>query len=149
MASGERVLVTGGSGFVAVHCIVALLRQGYRVRTTLRSLKRRDEVLGMLKVGEVSQEVAEGVEFEVADLSQDDGWTKACEGCNYVLHVASPFPTGAPKNADELVVPAREGTLRVLRAAKSAGSVKRVVITGSFAAIGVCLLFLFRLFALT
>lgn len=136
MAPGELVLVTGGSGFVAVHCIVALLRQGYRVRTTLRSLKRRDEVLGMLKAGEVSQDVAESVEFEVADLSQDDGWTKACEGCTYVLHVASPFPVSTPKNADELVVPAREGTLRVLRAAKTAGTVKRVVLTSSFAAIG-------------
>ena len=66
----------------------------------------------------------------------DDGWAEACEGCNYVLHVASPFPAGDPKNEDDLIVPAREGTLRALRAAKAAGTVKRVVVTSSFAAIG-------------
>ena len=136
MASKELVLVTGGSGFVASHCILELLRQNYRVRTTLRSLKRREEVLGMLKVGGATEDQANGVEFAVADLTKDDGWVEACKGCAYVLHVASPFPATAPKHPDDLIVPAREGTLRALRAAKEAGSVRRVVITSSFAAIG-------------
>ncbi len=136
MASQQLVLVTGGTGFVGVHCIVALLREGYRVRTTLRSLKRADDVREMLKVGGIDEEKIKGVEFAVADLMKDDGWNEACSGCTYVLHVASPFPAAIPKDSDELIVPAREGTLRALRAAKQAGSVKRVVITGSFAAIG-------------
>ena len=136
MASQDLVLVTGGSGFVGVHCIVALLRENYRVRTTLRSPKRTDEVREMIKVGGISEEKIKGVEFAVADLTKDDGWTEACSGCTYVLHVASPFPAEKPKDPDELIVPAREGTLRALRAAKQAGTVKRVVVTGSTASVG-------------
>lgn len=132
----ELVLVTGGSGFVGAHCILALLRQNYRVRTTLRSLKRTDEVRDLLRAGGADEVQVEGVEFAAADLSKDDGWREACRDCTYVLHVASPFPLGVPKHPDELIVPAREGTLRVLRAAKEAGTVKRVVVTSSFAAIG-------------
>jgi nucleoside-diphosphate-sugar epimerase len=73
--------------------------------------------------------------FVAADLENDQGWTQAVAGCEYVLHVASPFPANVPAHEDELIVPAREGTLRVLRAARDAG-VKRVVLTSSFAAIG-------------
>ncbi|KAK5120302.1 hypothetical protein LTR85_006508 [Meristemomyces frigidus] len=136
MASNDLVLVTGGSGFVGSHCIVLLLERGYRVRTTVRSLSRAEDVRQMLKVGGVTDDQANSVEFAAAELMSDDGWEAACKDCVYVLHVASPFPPSAPKHEDELVVPAREGTLRALRAAKAAGTVKRVVVTSSFAAIG-------------
>lgn len=131
--SGELVLVTGGSGFVGAHCILQLLEGGYRVRTTVRSLTREPDVRAMLKVG--GAEAGDRLSFVAADLSADKGWAEAVAGCDYVLHVASPFPPAAPKNEDELIIPAREGALRVLRAARDAG-VKRVVLTSSFAAIG-------------
>ncbi|TPK94698.1 aldehyde reductase [Mesorhizobium sp. B2-4-14] len=131
--SGELVLVTGGSGFLGAHCILELLKAGYRVRTTVRSAKREADVLAMIKVG--GAEPADRLSFAVADLMSDTGWLQAVTGCVYVLHVASPFPPGVPKHEDELIVPAREGALRVLRAARDAG-VKRVVLTSSFAAIG-------------
>jgi nucleoside-diphosphate-sugar epimerase len=129
----ESVLVTGGSGFVAAQCILQLLNAGYHVRTTVRSMARQEDVLEMLKHGEASN--LDNLTFAVANLTADEGWTSAVDGCDYVLHVASPFPPGAPKHEDDLIVPAREGTLRVLRAARDAG-VKRVVVTSSFAAIG-------------
>ncbi len=131
--SEELVLVTGGSGFVGAHCIVQLLEAGYRVRTTLRSLSREAEVREMVRVGGAA--ARDRLEFCVADLAHDAGWTEAVEGCAYVLHVASPFPLGVPKHEDELIVPARDGALRVLRAARDAG-VRRVVMTSSYAAIG-------------
>lgn len=131
--AGELVLVTGGSGFIGAHCILQLLQKGYRVRTTVRSLSREGDVRAMLKTGGV--ESGEALSFAAADLTADAGWPAAVAGCAYVLHVASPFPPAAPKHEDELIVPAREGALRVLRAARDAG-VKRVVLTSSFAAIG-------------
>lgn len=130
--SGELVLVTGGTGFVGAHCIVALLREGYRVRTTVRSLDRAGEVRDLVRAG--GQDPV-GIEFVVADLMQDDGWLDAVDGTRYVLHVASPLPVRQPKDANELIEPAREGVLRVLRAARDTG-VRRVVQTSSFAAIG-------------
>ena len=90
----------------------------------------------MLEAGGASPEKVQSVEFVAADLSSDDGWQDATEACIYVLHVASPFPAADPKDENELIVPAREGTLRALRAAKAAGTVKRVVVTSSYAAIG-------------
>jgi len=129
----SQVLVTGGSGFIGVHCILDLLRAGFHVRTTVRSRERATEVLAMLRAG--GAEPGDRLGFEVADLEQDAGWAAATAGCEYVLHVASPFPWGTPKRAEQLVVPARDGTLRVLRAARDAG-VRRVVLTSSFAAIG-------------
>jgi nucleoside-diphosphate-sugar epimerase len=131
--SDELVLVTGGSGFIGTHCILQLLAAGYRVRTTLRNLKREGDVRAMLKQGGGAP--GDRVSFVAADLQQDAGWPEAVAGCKYVLHVASPLPPSVPKNEDELIVPAREGTLRVLRAARDAG-VERVVVTSSFAAIG-------------
>jgi nucleoside-diphosphate-sugar epimerase len=129
----STVLVTGGSGFIGCHCIMQLLAAGYQVRTTVRNLKREKDVRGMLKAG--GAEPGDRLSFVVADLEQDAGWSEAVVGCEYVLHVASPLPASLPKHEDELIVPAREGTLRVLRAARDAG-VKRVVFTSSFAAIG-------------
>jgi nucleoside-diphosphate-sugar epimerase len=131
--SGELVLVTGGSGFIGAHCIVQLLAAGYRVRTTVRSLAREAEVRSMLKAG--GAEPGNALSFVAADLSADPGWADAVAGCDFVLHVASPFPPNAPKHEEELIIPAREGALRVLRAAREAG-VRRVVMTSSFAAIG-------------
>lgn len=135
--SGEMVLVTGGSGFVGAHCILALLRDGYRVRTTVRSLDRDHDVRAMLARGgaTLGEKPGEALEFRVADLSSDAGWMDAVADCTYVLHVASPFPGREPKDENELIVPARDGALRVLKAARDAG-VKRVVLTSSFAAIG-------------
>ena len=127
------VLVTGGSGFIATHCILQLLEAGLEVRTTVRKLAREPEVRAMLKAG--GAEPGERLRFFAADLDHDAGWAEAAADCDYVLHVASPFPAGVPKHEDELIVPAREGALRVLRAARDAG-VKRVVLTSSFAAIG-------------
>ena len=129
----STVLVTGGSGFIGSHAILQLLEQGHRVRTTVRSLKREDEVRAMLRQG--GAEAGESLSFVAADLQNDAGWREAVAGCEYVLHVASPFPATLPKHEDELIVPAREGALRLLRAARDA-RVKRVVLTSSFAAIG-------------
>ncbi len=127
----KTVLVSGGSGFLGGWCVVELLRQGYAVRTTVRDLAREPEVRAM-----VATQVDAGERLSVlaADLLSDDGWPEAIAGCDYVLHVASPFPPVQPKDPDELIVPAREGTLRVLRAALDAG-VERVVVTSSVAAI--------------
>jgi nucleoside-diphosphate-sugar epimerase len=127
----QTVLVTGGSGFLGGWCLVELLRQGYRARTTVRDLAREDEVRA-----NVATEVDAGGRLTVlrADLTEDEGWAQAVEGCDFVLHVASPFPPGQPKDPDELIVPARDGTLRVLRASLAAG-VKRIVATSSVAAV--------------
>jgi nucleoside-diphosphate-sugar epimerase len=129
----STVLVTGGSGFIGSHSILQLLATGHRVRTTVRRLQREGEVRAMLKEG--GAEPGDRVFFAAADLENDAGWAEAAAGCDYVLHVASPFPPSVPKHEDELIVPAREGALRVLRASRDAG-VKRVVLTSSFAAIG-------------
>lgn len=130
----STVLVTGGSGFIGSHTILQLLAAGYKVRTTVRNLSRESDVRTMLRNG--GGEAAEGqLSFVAADLMSDAGWPAAVSGCEYVLHIASPFPSTMPKDENELIVPAREGALRVLRAARDAG-VKRVVLTSSFAAIG-------------
>jgi nucleoside-diphosphate-sugar epimerase len=130
-ARGATVLVTGGSGYLGGWCVIELLRQGYAVRTTVRDLSREAQVRAA-----VGSEVDAGERLTVlaADLMRDEGWAEAVEGCEYVLHVASPFPPKQPKDPDELIVPAREGTLRVLRAGLDAG-VKRIVVTSSVAAI--------------
>lgn len=131
--AGELVLVTGGSGFIGAHCILQLLEAGYQVRTTVRSLSREADVRAMLRVGGV--DAGDRLTFAAADLTSDAGWAEAVAGCTYVLHVASPFPPAIPQHEDDLIIPAREGALRVLRAARDAG-VKRVVLTSSYAAIG-------------
>jgi nucleoside-diphosphate-sugar epimerase len=132
-AAMSLVLVTGGSGFIGSHIIIQLLAAGHQVRATLRSLKRESDVRAMLKEGGV--EPGDRLSFVAADLDNDAGWPEAVAGCDYTLHVASPFPSNVPKHEDELITPAREGTLRALRASRDAG-VRRVVLTSSFAAIG-------------
>ena len=129
----STILVTGGSGFIASHAIVQLLSAGYQVRTTVRNLGREGDVRAMLKNGGV--DAGSRLSFVAADLMSDGGWPAAVSGCEYVLHIASPFPSTVPKDEKELIVPAREGALRVLRGARDAG-VKRVVMTSSFAAVG-------------
>lgn len=129
----STVLVTGGSGFIASYCILQLLSDGHQVRTSVRSRSREDSVRATLAQG--GAHVGDNLTFVVADLMDDEGWAEAVAGCEYVLHVASPFPPGIPKHEDDIIRPARDGTLRVLRAARNAG-VRRVVLTSSFAAVG-------------
>src|SRR5262245_63101218 len=125
-----NVLVTGGTGYIAGWCIVALLRQGYAVRTTIRSPSRANALRDV-----IAAQVDPGDRLTtcVADLTSDAGWDEAVAGCEYVLHVASPLGTDDPRDPNELIVPARDGALRVLRASIRAG-VKRVVMTSSVAA---------------
>jgi nucleoside-diphosphate-sugar epimerase len=127
----ETVLVSGGSGYLGGRCVVELLRRGYAVRTTVRDLAKEAELRS--RVGS-QLDPGERLAVLAADLGADEGWAEAVAGCDYVLHVASPFPAAQPKDPDELIVPAREGTLRVLRAALDAG-VRRVVVTSSVAAV--------------
>ena len=129
----STVLVTGGTGFVGSHAVAELLKQGHTVRTTVRDPKRSEDVLATMKVaGEVN---TEKLSFFTADLEQDEGWLKAIQGCDFVLHVASPFPGKEPDDENEVIRPAKEGALRVLRYSRIA-AVRRVVMTSSFAAIG-------------
>jgi len=128
----SKVLVTGGSGFVAGHVIIQLFSAGHEVRTTVRDLRRESDVRAMLREGGAQEQ---RLAFFAADLRQDQGWREAVSGCDYVLHVASPFPSNAADDEAELIEPARNGTLRVLRAARDEG-VKRVVMTSSFGAVG-------------
>lgn len=133
--SDIRVLVTGGSGFLGSYCIIALLNAGYHVRTSIRSLSKVSSLKEALKNGGLTHSDFNRLSFVEAELTEDKGWDQAVEGCTYLLHVASPVLTQQPKNEDDLIIPARDGTLRVLRAAKRAG-VKRVVLTSAFNAIG-------------
>ncbi|KJV28087.1 SDR family oxidoreductase [Luteibacter yeojuensis] len=133
MNTNTQVLVTGGTGFIAQHCIIALLDAGFRVRTTVRSLTREGEVREHLRTGGV--DAGDRLTFVRADLSSDLGWADAAKGCTYVIHGASPTPTGEKANDDEWIRPAVDGNLRVLRAARAAGA-KRVVLTSAFGAIG-------------
>lgn len=130
-SSKKPILVTGASGFLAIHTVIQLLEQGYKVRGTLRSLGRECEVRGLIAK---HARTNDRLEFVTADLLQDTGWDQVVQGCEYVLHVASPFPLFEPKNEDDLIIPAVQGTQRVLRAAHNAGT-RRVVIVSSNAAI--------------
>jgi dihydroflavonol-4-reductase len=124
----DKVLVSGGSGYIAGFLIRQLVAEGWTVHTTVRSLARESAVRELLAVDNSR------LNFFAADLGGDAGWAEAMAGCSHVAHLASPLPSGVPKHADELIVPARDGALRALRAAKAAG-VKRFVMTSSVAAI--------------
>ena len=127
------VLVTGGSGFIAGHCIVELLRRGFRVRTTVRNLTRQSTVREVIDRAGTTRGAA--LEFAAADLTRDQGWSDAVAGVDAVMHVASPVRPGKVDDEDEVIGPARDGALRVLRAARDAG-VRRVVLTSAFHAAG-------------
>jgi nucleoside-diphosphate-sugar epimerase len=127
----ETVLITGATGFIAGHCIEDLLRHGYRVRGTVRDLTRAR----VDHLHEIARATGGDLEFVEADLGADRGWRDAVAGCDYVWHVASPAPKSAPRHADEVVRPAVDGTLRVLRAARASGTVRRVVLTSSIDAV--------------
>ena len=126
-----KVLVTGATGFLASHLVLQLIDRGYEVRGTVRSLEKGDKLQQALS--EYAGKPV-SIEFILADLNSDDGWSEAVDGVTFVQHVASPFPSGQPKSAEELIGPAKDGALRVLKAASDA-AVKRVVLTSSVAAI--------------
>jgi dihydroflavonol-4-reductase len=133
MENKETVLVTGGSGFIASYCIITLLNNGYKVKATLRSLKKAGLVKQMLE--EAGIRSFDNLSFAEADLQNESGWDKATEGCRYVIHVASPTPHTEATTEDDFVIPATNGVLFVMGAASKAG-VKRVVLTSAFGAVG-------------
>ena len=126
----DKVLVTGASGFIGLHCIAQLLQAGYQVRGSLRSRARESEIRNALSKVVNTENRLEICEL---DLLKDDGWNEAVSGCDYVMHVASPFRIANPKSENEMILPAVEGTKRVLHAADKA-SVKRVILTSSIVA---------------
>ena len=134
----STVLLTGAGGYIGKHVALQLLNKGYDVRASVRDLKRSQEVKDA-----ITPHLAPGVNLEKAltfvllDLNKDSGWDEALAGVDVLMHTASPFPIASPKNEDEIIRPAVDGTLRALRAAKAAG-VKRVVLTSSVAAIYGC-----------
>ena len=133
MEQKETVLVTGGSGFVGLHAISQLLRRNYKVKATIRNVAKQDEVIETLKATGLGS--LEDLSFVQADLSSDDHWAEAVQDCRYVLHIASPISTHNPADENEMIRPAVDGALRVLKAASNAG-VKRVVLLSSYGAVG-------------
>ena len=131
----ERIVLTGSTGFIAKHITVKLLNAGYHVHATLRAMKRADEVCDAVR-GHLDDPTAleDRLSFAELDLSKDKGWTEALEGADVLMHTASPFPLAQPKDENEVIRPAVDGTLRALKAAKAAG-VKRVVLTSSLVAV--------------
>ncbi|WP_280472490.1 NAD-dependent epimerase/dehydratase family protein, partial [Nocardia cyriacigeorgica] len=128
---GTRVLVTGATGFIAGHVIAELLNHGYAVRGTVRSLtdaRKREHLV------ELAERVGGEIDFAAADLDRDEGWAAAVAGCDYVLHVASPFPSAPPDDEQEMIDTAVNGTLRVLRGGAAARAGRRVVVGSTNAA---------------
>ncbi|NNE42425.1 MAG: aldehyde reductase [Marinicaulis sp.] len=126
----DLILVTGVSGFIAKHVAFQLLQKGYAVRGTIRALNKADQVKRTLS--EAGADIS-NLEFAAADLSSDDGWDAAADGCINVLHIASPLPTSQPRHREALVPAARDGALRVLNASRNA---ERIIMTSSIAAMG-------------
>lgn len=127
------VMVTGASGYLGTHVVNRLLTEGYRVRATVRTPARADELRKV--IDDAGLTPSDSLEVAYVDLDSDEGWREAMDGVRFVIHVASPFPAGAPDDEDDLIRPARDGSLRVLAAARDA-DVERVVMTSSFAAVG-------------
>ncbi len=126
----EKVLVTGASGYIALHCILELLKQGYNVKGSLRDLSREDEV--RKAVGKEFEN--EKLEFCKLNLLDNEGWEDAASDCDYLLHIASPCCIEEPQNEKQLIEPALEGTLRALKASKKS-NIKKIVLTSSMGAI--------------
>ena len=129
----EKVLVTGSTGFIGLHCIHQLIEKGYSVNGTLRSKSREEEVRSSLKKANLSDA---NLSLYECDLMSDDGWEKAIDGCDYVLHIASPFINGLPDHEDDLIKPALTGTQRILKLSATNPQIKKIIITSSFAAVG-------------
>lgn len=129
----EKVLVTGSTGFIGLHCIHQLIEKGYSVNGTLRSKSREEEVRSSLKEANLSDA---NLNLYECDLMSDDGWEKAIDGCDYVLHIASPFINGLPDHEDDLIKPALTGTQRILELSATNPQIKKIIITSSFAAVG-------------
>lgn len=129
----EKVLVTGSTGFIGLHCIHQLIEKGYSVNGTLRSKSREEEVRSSLKKANLSDA---NLNLYECDLMSDDGWEKAIDGCDYVLHIASPFINGLPDHEDDLIKPALTGTQRILKLSATNPQIKKIIITSSFAAVG-------------
>ena len=128
--TSTRILVTGANGFIGLHTVLHFLERGYNIYATVRTQEQSKKVRQTL----AKHTDTHKLEFILADLTRDEGWGQAATGCDFVLHIASPFPAEAPKDENELIIPAREGTLRVLHAAQKAG-IKRVVLVSSVAAV--------------
>ncbi|MFT7687491.1 MAG: dihydroflavonol-4-reductase [Candidatus Azotimanducaceae bacterium] len=131
MSQKDKILVTGASGFIAGHIIIDLLKQGYQVRGTIRDLVKVDKLRAMFAL---HTDKADSIEFVAATLTDADCWAAAVEGCDAIFHIASPVPLEQPKNPDEVVIPARDGALNVLKAAHKAG-ISRIIMTSSVAAV--------------
>lgn len=126
------VVVTGGSGFIAIHIILQLLQQGYAVRATVRSLDKEAVIHEMLTTGGLTD--FSDLDVVVADLATDAHWATVMAGATYAIDVASPTPKLNFKHKEEMIRPAVDGVRRVLTAARDAG-VKRVVLTSAYGAI--------------
>lgn len=126
----KKILITGISGFIAQHCAAQLLSKGYAVRGSVRNKSKKNEIIDSFKKNNIS---IENLEFCTLDLLKDEGWQKAMETCDYVFHIASPYSLKVPKDENEFIKPAVEGTLRALKFAKEA-KIKRLVLTSSIVA---------------
>ncbi|KAG2733516.1 hypothetical protein G9P44_003041 [Scheffersomyces stipitis] len=134
--SQQVVLVTGGTGHAGNFIIDLLLKEGYKVRTSIRSLAKEQQLRGLYEDVFGKELVDKNLEIFAADLGNDANWEENLQGVDYVLHVASPFPLQQPENPDDLIIPAREGSLRILRLAANVSSIKQVILTSSFASVG-------------
>jgi len=126
----KKVLVTGATGFIGLHCIHQLLNQGYAVNGSLRSPKRKDEIIEALKNKNTP---IENLNLFVFNLTEDNGWDEGMQGCDYLLHIASPLSVKAYDD-DFFVKPAVAGVKRAFKFAKK-HNIKKVVLTSSVAAI--------------
>ena len=135
MSRRKKILVTGGSGFIAKHVILQLLNKGFEVRASLRSMERSDEVMAaMVLHAKNTADLDKRLTFCELDLNSDAGWDEALQNCQALMHTASPFPLEPPEHEDDVIKPAVEGTMRALQAAQAAG-VERVILTSSVVAI--------------